>query len=444
MNDQNPQNASNTGVPAFDMAALSAMVAEQVRATVEAVAPAKPAQAVTINPAPADVKPEVKGERALPWERRAVRYLNAAAGLASGQADETERRKHADTIAEIDRQTRSMLDWQKGEEEKEANDIVAASGLSLKAQKRLHSTLSGPAGEFLLPKPFLAQVFSIIEEYGVARRVFQNIPMTSKDLDLKNVATKPTATWTGEGANFTESDLVLGEQKLSVAKLSVITSWTTEQDEDQAIGLLPVYALNVGESFAQKEDEAAFIGDGTSTYGGFTGLTGYAGATTFTMGSGDLAIADIVEADLRSVLTSLTEAKRRGGQWFMHYDVWNRITQLENTAGYRLVQPDLTGAAIQRLLGYPVVLVEAMPNPSGDSANAVLAVFGNPARFMMGQRRGMSVDTSREAVLSNAAGAVTYNAYQADGQLLRMSERVGFQVPTAYQPAIGLLKAAGS
>lgn len=441
MESNTPQEQN---APAFDMDALSRMVAEQVRATVDAIAPEQPEQGVVVNPRAAEAKPEVKGERVPEWDRRAVRYLNAAATLSSGQADEKERREAAETIAEVDRQTRAAMDWQRQEEEDEAREIIAASGLSKKAEKRLHSTLTGPAGEFLLPKPFLAQVFTIIEEYGVARRVFQNVPMTSKDLDLKNVGTKPTATWTGEGANFTESDLVLSEQKLTTAKLAVITSWTTEQDEDQAIALLPVYAQNVGESFAQKEDEAAFIGDGTSTYGGFTGLTKYAGVVTTTMGSGDLAISDIAEGDLRAVLTSLTEAKRRGGQWFMHYDVWNHVTQLENTAGYRLVQPDLTGMAVQRLLGYPVVLVEAMNNPVGDDASTELVVFGSPSRFLMGQRRGMSVDTSREAVLSNAAGAVTYNAYQADGQLLRMSERIGFQVPTAYQGSIGVLKTAAS
>jgi HK97 family phage major capsid protein len=389
------------------------------------------------------VKPEVKGDRVPEWGRRAVRYLNAAAGLSSDAGD-MDRRKYADQIAEIERQTRSMLDWQKGEEDKEASDIIAASGLSLKAQQRLHSTITGPAGEFLLPKPFLAQVFTIIEAYGVARRVFQSVPMVSKDLDLKNVATKPTASWTGEGNNFTESDIVLGEQKLTTNKLAVITSWTTEQDEDQAIALLPVYAQNVGESFAQKEDLAAFVGDGTSTYGGFTGLVEYTNATITTMGSGLLAISDITEAHLRSVLKSLTEAKRMGGQWFFHYDVWNHIAQLENTAGFRLVQPDLTGAPVQRLLGYPVTIVEVMHHPTGDQANTELIAFGNPSRFLMGQRRGMSVDTSREAVLSNSSGVVTYNAYQADGQLLRMSERIGFNVPTAYQSSIGILKTAAS
>lgn len=432
---------TNTGVPQFDMAALSTMIAEQVRATVDAVAPKAEQKAVEVNPAPAEAKPEVKGERVPQWERRAVKLLNASVKMSRAD-NEQERMQAAAEIAEIERQTRAAADWQKGEEDAEAKEVISAAGLSKKAQKRLHSTLSGPAGEFLLPKPFLAQVFSITEEYGVARRYFQSIPMGSKDLDLKNVATKPSAVWTGEGANFTESDLVLGEQKLTVAKLSTITSWTTEQDEDQAISLLSVYAQNVGESFAEKEDLAAFIGDGTSTYGGFTGLANYAGVEAFTMGSGDLAIADIVEADLRATLKGLTQAKRSGGMWFMHYDVWDHITKLENTAGFRIHTASIEGGTIMRLFGYPVVLVEAMPNPTGDDASETFAVFGNPSRFLMGQRRGLSVDTSREAILSNSSGVVTYNAYQADGQLLRMSERVGFQVPTAYQGAIATLKAA--
>ena len=434
---------TNPGVPQFDMAALSTMIAEQVRATVDAVAPKAEQKAVEVNPSPAEPKPEVTGERVPSWEARAVRYLNASSKLTKADSLD-ERKQYEAEIMEISRQARAAADWQKGEEETEARDTIAAAGLSKKAQKRLHSTLSGPAGEFLLPKPFLAQVFSITEEYGVARRYFQSIPMGSKDLDLKNVATKPSATWTGEGSLFTESDIVLGEQKLTTTKLSTITSWTTEQDEDQAISLLSVYAQNVGESFAEKEDLAAFIGNGTSTYGGFTGLANYAGVEDFTMGSGDLAIADIVEDDLRATLKGLTEAKRRGGMWFMHYDVWDHITKMENSDGFRLHTTNIEGGAIMKLFGYPVVLVEAMPNPTGDLASETFAVFGNPSRFLMGQRRGLSVDTSREAVLSNGAGAITYNAYQADGQLLRMSERVGFQVPTAYQGAIATLKAAAT
>ena len=439
------ENTDNTGVPTFDMDALSAMIAEQVRATVDAIAPKKEQAPVEINQraAEADEKPAVKGERIDPWQKRTAKVLSLHAKIARSD-DYGQRQALQAQVAEIATKQRSATDWQKGEEEKEVAAIIGRSGLSADVQQRLHSTLSGPAGEFLLPKPFMAQVHVVIEEYGDVRRLFTTIPMTSADLDLKNVATKPTATWTGQGANFTESDMAFGEQKLSAAKLAVITSWTMEQEEDQAIALLPNYARTVGESFAQSEDEAGLIGNGTSTYGGFTGLLNYSGVTTTTGATGVLAIGDITEAHVRALPMSLTKAGRARAKFLMHYDVWDHISQLENTAGFRVVQPNITAGIPASLLGYPVEIAEAMPNPTGDNASTQLFAFGDFSRVYMGLRRGMSIDVSGDAVISDSSGNVTYNAFQADGQLMKMSERIGFQMPTAYQPYVAVFKTAAS
>lgn len=95
------------------------------------------------------------------------------------------------------------------------------------------------------------------------------------------------------------------------------------------------------------------------------------------------------------------------------------------------------------LLGYPVEILEAMPNTSGDVTTQTSFVwFCDTSRVLMGTARGLSVDTSREAVLSDSSGAITFNAYQQDGELLRLSERVGFQCPTANQAGIAVLRTA--
>lgn len=428
----------------FDEEKLAAIVAATTKALLDKEAPVQEKREVPINPEAGETeKAKVTGERVPQWERRAFRYINACVDLSSAD-DESARNDARGRIGNLTRMAEDMTDWQKGEEDKEAEEIIRDSGLSRRVQKRLHSTLTGPAGEFLLPKPFLAEVFVIIEEFGVARQILRMVPMVSKDLDLKNVATKPTVVWTGEGADFTESDVVHSEQKLITNKLAAITSWTTEQDEDQAIALLPIYSELIGEDMAKKEDEAAFLGDGTSTYGGFTGLTNLASANTTTMATGLLAISDVTETHLRSVLKSLTQSSRTGGSWLIHYDTWDHITTLENTAGNRVVQITIDGTPALRLLGYPVVLSEAMNNPAGDLANTELAVFGRMNRSLMGVRRGMSIDTSREAILADSNGVVIYNAYQADGQLMRISERIAFQTPTANQAGFGVLVTAAS
>jgi len=200
----------------------------------------------------------------------------------------------------------------------------------------------------------------------------------------------------------------------------------------------------VAESIAQKEDEAWIRGDGTSTYGGFTGISNLASAQSFTAGSSDLNFSNIVEADFRSTRELLSPVRRRGAQWLMHRGMWNRIEQLEASSISRLVQPILTAQAPLFFLGFPVELTEAMVDATADVASVDFAILGNYSRSLMGIRRGITVESSTDAVISNSSGVVTFNAFQQDGILLKISTRVGFQTPTAMQDGFAVLNAPAS
>ena len=385
---------------------------------------------------------KVTGERVPQWERRAFRAIH---GIINQQSKEYERQiKGGEALGEYMRQERSITAWQKEEEDKFVQDLIRSSGLSTKIQQRLHSTLTGPSGEFALPKPFLAQLFVFIEAYGLARRLARVVPMDSKDLDLKNIATKPTAAWTGEGSLFTESDLALGEQKLTTNKLGAVTPITKETEEDSFVSLLPSWLELVAESIAQKEDQAWILGDGTSTYGTFVGLANLASAQTNTLGSGDLAFTDVVESDFRTTRELLSTIRRSGAQWLLPRGMWNQVEQFESTVGARIVQQVLTEEATARLLGFPVVISEAMDTTAGDVASRTFGILGNYSRSLMGIRRGITIESSEDAVLSNSSGVVTFNAFQQDGMLLKISTRVGFQTPTAMQDGFAVMKAPAS
>lgn len=399
---------------------------------------------------PKEVTKEVSvGEdRAPDWMRRTVRYFNA---LATKKEDE---QKADAMMRELRKDVGKMPLRQVQDEEKHASDVIDNSQLSsikkhtLKTalEIRLHTTSTSdtPKAGFLLPKPFLAEVFVIVEQYSVVRQNFRTIPMISKDLDLKNVATKVVAAWTDEGSNITASDLVLSEQQLSVNKLAGITSWTTELEEDMAISLLPIVQELFGESIAEKEDEAGLNGDGSSTYGGFTGLLNLSGAEEVTMGTGDDAGSDLAEADLRQAKNALSEARQRGAAWIMHRTFQEHVAQLENSAGFRIFQENIQGGTPNQLLGFPIITSEVMPSLTAVGADEPFIVLGNYSRALMGMRRGITADISREAVLQDAQGDIVYNAYQGDGALLRITERVGFKVPTAYEDAFAVIKTAVS
>jgi HK97 family phage major capsid protein len=140
----------------------------------------------------------------------------------------------------------------------------------------------------------------------------------------------------------------------------------------------------------------------------------------------------------------LSEARKMGGVWIMSDSVLSLVAQLESSGGDRIFQRTIGGQEPDRLLGYPVEISEAMPNAADVGAGEPFAIFGNPQRALLGQRRGVTADVSEEAIIQDTNGDIVFNAFQAEGSLLRISERVGFKVPTAWEDSFSILETASS
>ena len=431
----------------------------------EAEERAKPAPAAPVNAEVRD-QPKVTGERVPHWKVRGFRAIQASGGMLS--TNSAKREMFSERAAEVGRQYIAMSDAQREEEQRESERIVAAA-LSEKRidvageqrilnlindpyeQKHLsdqraagHSGLSGPAGELLIPKPMMTTLHTTVEEYGLAQRLGENVVMTGpgNSLRLDSISTAPTATWVGEDELFSVSNMRLDENVLSVYKIGVVSSITQElEDEDAIISMVPSWLRKVGESIALKIDQSYFLGDGSSTYGLMTGIANKAGAQVYTAGAGDLAPADLVEADFRAVKRLLTTARRRGAQWVLPRIVWDYIEEFESTQGSRIVQELLTSDSRQRFLSFPINLSEAMDNTDGDVASRIFGTLADYRRTYYGIKRGITVDTSREGVISNAAGVVQQNAFQQESILIKISMRVGHQVPVDVQDSVAVLKA---
>lgn len=357
------------------------------------------------------------------WMKRTAAYFNAV--VAHGQDRVSDLQKYK---RELSGYTESVTDQMRNAEMAEARRNIKDSGLSRIQQVRALSTLTGAAGGDLLPKPFLSEVFVIIEERGVARNFFRGVPMGSKDLDLKDVATKPVVNWTDEAADISESQPAFGNQKLDTKKLAALTPWTTELQEDEVFGLLPILQELFAEAILEKEDEAGFIGDGSSTYGGFTGILNLAGAQTFTMANGSTSFFDTTADDYRKLVDQVSLARRRNARYFMHPDIISHIERLKDTDGNYIYRKPGDDSRPATLWGYPVTLTEVMPNASDDAAESKFVVFGDPNRMLFGTRRGITLMTSMEGAIT-AGNNVSFNALTNDGAILRITERIGFKAP---------------
>jgi hypothetical protein len=77
-----------------------------------------------------------------------------------------------------------------------------------------------------------------------------------------------------------------------------------------------------------------------------------------------------------------------------------------------------------------------MDNGVFDPSQAV-ALAGDWTKLHVGIRQGITFDVSNTAVIHNAAGEVTYNAWQQDGQVLRAVMRLGYVVLDPYMHQTG-------
>lgn len=386
-----------------------------------------------------------KEELEYDWKLRTVRYFKALAM----KKEDSERSNSM--LNELRKEVRSLGEEYVTNEIETSKDIIYNSSLSTE-RKSVLSTVVGAntrtifsdgtgatGGSNLLPKPFLAELFVTIERYSKARNYFRVVPMVSSTLDLKNVATKVVSYWTGEGTKIKSSDPAFSNSQLVAKKLAGITSWTTEMQDDEAIGLLPIVIDLFAESIAKEEDTQAFMGNGTT----FTGLGYLSNANVIqpTIGAGANSPDKLTEAFLRSAVNGISEASREGAVWFMHSSILDAIAQFENTAGFRILQTTIEDGAPSRLLGYPVVTNEVMTKFSSTTAEVPYVIFGDPKRALMGVRQGLNVDISTDAILqSNDDATISYNAFQQDGALLRVTERVGFKVPAAYESSFSVIK----
>lgn len=365
------------------------------------------------------------------WMRHTGRFLNAVKFAQEGSREQA-----VETAKSYFDARNGLNDTAKKYEEREAVRIIRESRLGKLQQMRIQSTLTDAAGQFLLPKPFLAEIFVTLEEFGVARRLFRGIPMSSKNLDLKDVASKPTIFWENENAKIRETTIEFGEKQLVAKKLAALLPWTLEFQEDEVFGFITLASQLFGEEIARAEDSAGFVGGGVSDTGngGFTGMLNLVNATVYTLGSsvgsGKTSYADATADDYNRAIYSISQAKRRNARWFMHDSQQGNLERLKGEDGQYIYRSPASAGQPSTLWNYPIEWVDVMPSLDGeDQVGSRFVAFGDPSNMLFGNRRGVTFDVSREGTILGANAPASYSAFQQDGAILRVTERIGFETP---------------
>lgn len=298
-------------------------------------------------------------------------------------------------------------------------DWCNRNGLNLKA----HSESVNSSGGYLVPDEFEATLINLREKYGVARANARVYPMSRDTLNIPRRTAGFTGYWTGEAQAITESTLTLSNVSLSAKKLSVVTTTTTELAEDAAISIAELVADEIAQELARKEDDAAFNGDGGSTYGGIVGLRNALGAASIVdsaLSTG--ALSGLSAATISSWFAALPAyAQSANAKIYCHKAVYHALFErISHTAGGATLGEVVNGTRTYKFYGYDVVFVQTMTNANTVTTDGThIAYLGDLSLGMaFGDRRQLAIKTSDSAL----------NAFEQDELAIKGTERVDIVV----------------
>lgn len=251
-------------------------------------------------------------------------------------------------------------------------------------------------GVLVIPQ-FESAVINLKEQYGVFGQFVRNIPMTSDQWIGPRRLSGLTAYAVTEAQEITASDATMNQVSLTAKKWGTLTRISSELNEDSIIAIADFLVGEIAYAHAVKEDQAGFLGDGTTTYNGIMGLANalLAGSVA-TAAAGQITAAGLTIAVFQDAVSKIPQFPGIQPRWFVNSAVyWNTMARLQLAAGGNSVV-DLGNGPVMQFMGYPVTFVQALP--STVAASTKFAYFGDLSMAATkGTRRGVTVaaDSSR-------------------------------------------------
>jgi HK97 family phage major capsid protein len=284
------------------------------------------------------------------------------------------------------------------------------------------------AGGFLVPTEFDNQIIDLREKYGVIRQSIAMTRMAGDTLLIPRRLNGATAYFTAENSAISQSTLGWDQVQLVAKKLAAIVYTSSELNADAMVNIGDTIAGEIAYAFALKEDQCGFIGDGTATYGGITGVgpkifglnatkANILGLQVGAAGTG-AAWSGFTLADFNSTIGRLPQYAYTGGnaRWYTSQQFWaSTMQRLATAAGGNRVDNIVNGVRQLEFLGAPVTITQVMPSVA--ATNSVVALFGD-----LGEAASFGDRMMTSIMVTNTGG----NTFANDQIAVRGTERFDF------------------
>ena len=264
-------------------------------------------------------------------------------------------------------------------------------------------------GGYLVPDEYERTLIEALEDQNIFRQLAHVIHTSSGDRKIPVVASKGTASWIDEEAQYPESDDAFGQVSIGAYKLATMIKISEELLNDSVFDMPAYIAKEFARRIGAAEEEAFFTGNGTGKPLGILAATG--GAET---GVTSAAADQITMDEVIDLFYSLRAPYRRNAVFIMNDATVKALRKLKDGQGQYLWQPSITAGTPDTILNRPVYTSGFMPTLA--TGNKTI-LFGDLGYYWVADREGRSFKRLNE--LYAPTGQVGFLASQrVDGKLI--------------------------
>lgn len=274
--------------------------------------------------------------------------------------------------------------------------------------------------QFTIPIEFSRDIIVLREQYGVARRLLRRETMVGDKKVIPRRQSGLTAYWTSEGGVITPSNKIWNDVELIAKDMTAISVVSAQVNADTIVPWAADIADEIAYAFSLAEDQAAFLGDGTSTYGKCVGVIqklktpdSSANASAGLKTASGSGWSGVTLANLQALIGLLPQYADTGNCTFLSH----------RTFFYTIIQPLLTAlggvnlaevttapnqgagqgyAARPLVLGYPWTFSQVWP--AATASSQVCCSFGDFNKgAAMGDRQQLSIAFSDQGYVAGVS-----------------------------------------
>ncbi|MEO1155336.1 MAG: phage major capsid protein [Pseudomonadota bacterium] len=261
-----------------------------------------------------------------------------------------------------------------------AGDEDALRGLDLEA-KALNTAVNAEGG-FLVDPETSAQIQGVLNGAGSLRAVANVVQIEATSFDVLVDHTDIGAGWATETGSLSETDTpAIDRIMIPLHELSALPKASQRLLDDAAFDLEGWLADRIADKFARAEGSAFISGDGVDKPTGLMthptadndswswGNLGY----VVSGASGDFASANPADA-IVDLVYALGARYRANATFMMNSKTAGAVRKMKDADGRFLWSDGLAAGEPARLMGYPVLIAEDMPDIAAD---AMAIAFGD-------------------------------------------------------------------